>query len=107
MTASGGLSTLGSCMRVPRTIDRPAMGRLPRGMGKLTCCRNGSDAKRLRMARLRLWLGRFIEARGAARDARLFARIVDERANRRAVAGRSVLDSPPALGSCVRAPEGK
>ena len=39
------------------------------------------------MARLRIWLERLIEARRAARDARLFAHIVDERAARRAAAG--------------------
>jgi len=39
------------------------------------------------MARLRVWLERLIEARRAAREARLFARIVDERAARRAAAG--------------------
>jgi hypothetical protein len=35
------------------------------------------------MARLKVWIGRLIEARRGARDARLFARIVDERAARR------------------------
>ena len=35
------------------------------------------------MARLRVWIGRLLEARRGARDARLFARIVDERAARR------------------------
>ena len=39
------------------------------------------------MAQLRVWLKRLTEARRAARDARLFARIVDERAARRAAAG--------------------
>jgi hypothetical protein len=39
------------------------------------------------MAQLRVWLERLIEARRAARDARLFAQIVDERAARRAAAG--------------------
>ena len=38
------------------------------------------------MAQLRVWLKRLIEARRTARDARLFARIVDERAARRAAA---------------------
>jgi hypothetical protein len=36
------------------------------------------------MVRLRDWLERFMEARRAAADARFFARIVDERAARRA-----------------------
>ena len=35
------------------------------------------------MARLRTWIGRLMEARRGARDAKLFARIVDERAARR------------------------
>ena len=35
------------------------------------------------MARLRFWLERLMEARRAKRDARLFARIVDEREARR------------------------
>ncbi len=35
------------------------------------------------MARLRLWLDRLMEARRTARDARLFARIMEERAARR------------------------
>ena len=35
------------------------------------------------MARLRNWFGKLMEARRSARDARLFARIVDERAARR------------------------
>ncbi len=39
------------------------------------------------MAQLRVWLMRLMEARRFARDARLFARIVDERAARRAAAG--------------------
>jgi hypothetical protein len=39
------------------------------------------------MVRLRVWLERFVEARRAARDARLFARIVDERAARRSASG--------------------
>jgi hypothetical protein len=39
------------------------------------------------MAQLRAWLQRLMEARRAARDARLFARIVDERAARRAAGG--------------------
>jgi hypothetical protein len=38
------------------------------------------------MAQLRAWLERLIEAHCAARDARLFARIVDERAARRTAA---------------------
>ncbi len=38
------------------------------------------------MAQLRIWLHRLREARRAARDARLFAHIVDERAARRAEA---------------------
>ena len=41
------------------------------------------------MARLRVWIGRFMEARGGARDAKLFARIVDERAARRQAGARS------------------
>ena len=39
------------------------------------------------MVQLRVWLKRLIEARRIARDARLFARIVDERAARRAATG--------------------
>jgi len=35
------------------------------------------------MARFRLWLGRLMEAHRSARDARYFARIIDERAARR------------------------
>jgi hypothetical protein len=35
------------------------------------------------MARLRVWIDRLLEARRGARDAKLFARIVDERAARR------------------------
>jgi hypothetical protein len=41
------------------------------------------------MSRLQYWFERLIEARRAARDARLFARIVDERAARRQAAGRT------------------
>ncbi len=41
------------------------------------------------MARLRFWLGRLMEARRAARDARLFARIVDEREARRMTLDRT------------------
>jgi hypothetical protein len=40
------------------------------------------------MAQLRLWLQRLVEARRAASDARLFARIVNERVARRIAAGR-------------------
>jgi hypothetical protein len=40
------------------------------------------------MAQLRTWLARLIENRRAARDVRLFARIVDERAARRSGGGR-------------------
>jgi hypothetical protein len=36
------------------------------------------------MARIKAWFGRLMEARRSARDAKLFARIVDERAARRA-----------------------
>ena len=39
------------------------------------------------MVRLRVLLERLMEARRAKRDARLFARIVDERAARRSAAG--------------------
>jgi hypothetical protein len=39
------------------------------------------------MAQLRAWLERLMEAHRAARDARLFARIVDERVARRAGSG--------------------
>jgi hypothetical protein len=39
------------------------------------------------MAHLRVWLARFMEARRAARDARFFARIVDERVARRMASG--------------------
>ncbi len=39
------------------------------------------------MVRLRIWLERFMEHRRSARDARLFARIVDERAARRSASG--------------------
>ena len=39
------------------------------------------------MVQLYVWFLRLIEARRLARDARLFARIVDERAARRAAAG--------------------
>ena len=42
------------------------------------------------MAHLRVWLVRLMEARRAARDARLFARIVDERVARRAAAGPAI-----------------
>ena len=35
------------------------------------------------MARLRVWLGRLLEARRSKRDAKLFGRIVDERVARR------------------------
>jgi hypothetical protein len=35
------------------------------------------------MARLKVWFGRLREARRSARDAKLFARIVDERVARR------------------------
>jgi hypothetical protein len=35
------------------------------------------------MARLRSWFGRLMEAHRSARDARLFARIIEERAARR------------------------
>ena len=41
------------------------------------------------MAHFRVWLNRFMEARRAARDARFFARIVDERAARRTAAGQA------------------
>lgn len=41
------------------------------------------------MVRLRLWLGKLMEARRSARDVRLFARIVDERAARRQAHGRA------------------
>jgi len=41
------------------------------------------------MARLRVWIGRLLEARRGARDAKLFARIVDERAARRQTGARS------------------
>ncbi|HEY2890598.1 MAG TPA: hypothetical protein VGJ31_08210 [Dongiaceae bacterium] len=39
------------------------------------------------MVRLRIWLERFREHRRTARDVRLFARIVDERAARRSASG--------------------
>ena len=39
------------------------------------------------MVQLRVWFMRLMEARRFAGDARLFARIVDERAARRAAAG--------------------
>ena len=42
------------------------------------------------MARLRRWFGRLIEAHRSVRDARLFARIVDERAARRQASDRAV-----------------
>ena len=45
------------------------------------------EPEEARMVRLRVWLERFMEARRAARDARLFARIVDERAARRSASG--------------------
>ena len=35
------------------------------------------------MARLKVWFGRLMEARRSARDAKLFARSVDERVARR------------------------
>jgi hypothetical protein len=41
------------------------------------------------MARLRTWIGRLMEARRGARDAKLFARIVDERAARRQAGART------------------
>jgi hypothetical protein len=42
------------------------------------------------MVRLRRWLAHLMEARRAARDARLFARIIDEREARRGGSGRLV-----------------
>jgi hypothetical protein len=42
------------------------------------------------MVRLRRWLTVLMEAHRAARDARLFARIIDERQARREAGGRLV-----------------
>jgi hypothetical protein len=42
------------------------------------------------MVRLRRWLSHLMEARRAKRDARLFARIIDEREARRERGGRLV-----------------
>jgi hypothetical protein len=41
------------------------------------------------MVRLRLWFGKLMEAHRSARDVRLFARIVDERAARRLASRRA------------------
>ena len=63
-------------------IEKSSFGKLDDGKAKFSFARLG-DSEEVSMARLRFWLERLMEARRAKRDARLFARIVDEREARR------------------------